>query len=126
MKVTSNHLGRIEDEAGLTAFLEREVSIPFQSGQFFFRVFALEDYKENESVLLVKFHHSLADGMGLMGLCASLQDEYFHQHLYEFAPSISCCKLALMWLIFPFSLLYELANVIFMKRENNLLSLSGS
>jgi NRPS condensation-like uncharacterized protein len=62
----------IEEESDLTRFLEREVTIPFQDGGFYFRIFALQNYSEKESVLLIKFHHALADGMSLVGLCASL------------------------------------------------------
>jgi NRPS condensation-like uncharacterized protein len=83
--------------------LEREVTIPFEEGGFFFTIFALQNYSEKESVLLVKFHHSLADGMGLIGLCASLQDEYNHDQLYEFAPKLNWCQFAGMIITLPFT-----------------------
>lgn len=46
--------------------------IPFDDDGLQFKLFAVENYNEKESVLLFKCHHALADGMGLIGLTACL------------------------------------------------------
>lgn len=70
-------------------------------------------------MLLVKFHHSLADGMGLIGLCASLQDEYYHDQLYEFAPKLNWCQWIGMVLSLPYTVVRQLVNVLFMMRTSD-------
>lgn len=75
MRVERDWTGKlIKEEADLTRFLEREVTIPFKEGGMFFKIFVVENYNDKESVLLFKCHHALADGMALMGLVTALQD----------------------------------------------------
>lgn len=75
MKIDNCYDGKVfKEEKDLTRFLEREATIPFEEGGFYFKVFALENYSETESVLMFKCHHALADGMSLMGLLTCLQD----------------------------------------------------
>ena len=64
--------------------------IPFEDDGLQFKLFAVENYNEKESVLLFKCHHALADGMGLIGLTACLQDQYVKDQLFEFAPKLNC------------------------------------
>jgi NRPS condensation-like uncharacterized protein len=75
VKVNKNGDGKeIKEDADLTRFLELEVAIPFKENELMYKLFAVEDFNEKESVLLFKCHHALADGMSLMGLITCLQD----------------------------------------------------
>lgn len=64
----------IQNEGHLIQFLEKEVTVPFQDGTLFYKVFVIENFSETESVLVFKCHHALADGMSLIGLLTGLQD----------------------------------------------------
>ena len=64
----------ILEEEHLLRFLEQEVTIPFTEGRLFYKVFAVENFSDGQSVLVFKCHHALADGMSLIGLLTSLQD----------------------------------------------------
>ena len=70
----------------LTEFLQNEVSIPFDEDGLWYKVFAVEDFSETESVVMFKSHHALADGMSLIGLITSIQDTYSVDQLREFRP----------------------------------------
>ena len=93
--------------------MSTEMSIPFEEGKLFFKVFVIEDYSETESIMLFKCHHAIADGMSLIGLLSSMQDEYRYDQLYEFAPKLSCCTTLLMWLCLPFSICQALWHILF-------------
>ena len=82
----------IHSDEHLVRFLEKEVTIPFHDDTLFYKVFAVENYSDRESVVIFKCHHALGDGMSLVGLLTSLQDHYSHDQLYEFAPNVSCFK----------------------------------
>ena len=77
LKVEQNYKGDpIKTEKALIDFLANEVSIPFEEGKLFYKVFVVENYSETQSVVMFKSHHCLADGMSLVGLLTSLQDVY--------------------------------------------------
>ena len=73
MKLEKCYKGEdIKEDKDLCRFLEREATIPFEDGDLPYKVYLVQDYSENESVLMWKCHHGLSDGMALMGLMTSL------------------------------------------------------
>ena len=110
-------------EAEMVDFLSNEVSIPFEEGNLMIKVMVVENFSETQSVIMFKSHHSVADGMSLIGLLVSMQDQYNPDQLYEFSPSQSFWKSLLMWICIPYSILRALCYVSFsLKGHNNALT----
>ena len=77
VKVDQTSTGRpIDSDAALTEFYLTEMNIPFEEGKLFFKVFVVENFSETQSVIMFKCHHAIADGMSLIGLLCSMQDQY--------------------------------------------------
>ena len=77
VKVEQTSLGNpIDSDAALAEFYTTEMNIPFEEGKLFFKVFVVENFSETQSVVLFKCHHAIADGMSLIGLLCSMQDQY--------------------------------------------------
>ena len=112
--VENDFSGRpIKTEEDLVCFLENEASIPFEDGGLSYRMFVVENFSETESVLIFKCHHSLADGMSLIGLLTSMQDHYSIDQLREFGPQFPWWKKLLLWICLPFSMLTGMFFVLF-------------
>ena len=56
----------------LSKLKKSDIANPFDENGLFYKIIAVEDFSETESVIMFKCHHVLADGMSLIGLIASM------------------------------------------------------
>ena len=73
---------------------------------------------------MFKCHHALADGMSLIGLIASMQENYSKEMMYEFRPKLSCCGRLCLVLCTPLIMLRALVDIYFFQPiQKNVLTL---
>lgn len=127
MKVERLHDGtKIQTDRHLAQFVEREVQIPFRSGELFYKVIAVQDFSETESVLIFKGHHALMDGVSIMQLFSSFQDKYDKDQLYEFGPKLSFLSWLLVFLCLPVSMVRAACfSQFILRKERNLWAKPG-
>ena len=94
-------------------FLELESTTGFAEDGLFYKLFIVEDFSERESVVMFKCHHALADGMSLIGLIASMQENYSKEMMYEFRPKLSCCGRLCLFFCTPLIMLRALIDIYF-------------
>jgi len=56
----------------IQGFIEKEFSIPLDIKNRLWKIFYLEDFNEEKSMFIIKYHHSLGDGESLLNLLFSL------------------------------------------------------
>jgi len=57
---------------------------------------------------MVKFHHSFADGVGLVSTLTAISDNYDKNNLFENAPALSLFKNLLAHLVCPIYIVWAL------------------
>ena len=84
------------------------------------RIFIIPDYAKDESVLLVKYHHSLADGIAFIMFITHLADtpnfEQYPKILFKF----SLLQNFILMLLLPFGMIWlSIKSLFYIKPERN-------
>ena len=66
-----------------------------------YKFILLPDYNPNESVIMMKIHHSMFDGLGGAAFCLALSDECDINSMPALKP-LSCCTQFIVYLLLPF------------------------
>mmetsp|Transcript_25700 Transcript_25700/g.29560 ORF Transcript_25700/g.29560 Transcript_25700/m.29560 type:complete len:93 (+) Transcript_25700:496-774(+) len=75
-----------------------------------------ENYNENESVLLFKEHHVMADGIGILEIILLICDEFKPEAMIDFRPTTWLNQM-ILYAISPLFILYYLFPVICKRRD---------
>lgn len=67
---------KISNEDELADFVSHESQVKGCLHLPQWRMFIKQDYKEGQSLLVLKMHHTMADGYGMAAFLANLMDEY--------------------------------------------------
>lgn len=89
---------------------------PFDNVQY--RWFLITDFKENESILVLKVHHSMADGMAISSMLLAMNMKPDVKDMIGFKP-LSAMKWAYIYLALPFISLIETFNLLFLRHDRN-------
>jgi hypothetical protein len=81
----------VHDEKALAEFMARKKSIRESFDFVQWREFLFEDYSANESIFVLKMHHSVADQTALMLLFFNLQDFATTKDMPKLTSRISFC-----------------------------------
>lgn len=88
-------------------------------GNGLWRFYFFHDYSPTESVLVLKVHHGLADGIALVMECGNLADVPEVQTFPSVSERFPFCKRLLLFTTVPFSIIYLLVKGMFESRETN-------
>ena len=85
----------IHNEKQLLGYLEKEMTIrePFDNPQF--KCVFIPDYQPDKGLIIVKFHHSFSDGLGVSSFLLSLSDQFDGKDLPGLKPLSFLKKLAI-------------------------------
>jgi len=78
--------------------------IPTRSLQY--RLYVVPDYSEDESVVILKMHHVLGDGLAVVVLLGIWQEYYDPEQFVQTGNVNSCLKDFCLFLLKPFSIMY--------------------
>jgi len=116
---------KIKTERDLVDFIEGEIFTRIDPTLPPYKWFIVQDYLEGKSLLIYKYHHSFADGLGLIGLMAVLADEYDYSNLINQTKALSCGMKLLVFATLPVTLLMMVAKTIGLKKQDNILKKPG-
>ena len=85
-------------------------------------IYFCPNYEHSQSLMMLKVHHVLGDGLGLLYMFATLQDSYDANQFIQTTTVISTLQKVIMAAIKPFIAVYALAWFVFFKRDRNSLS----
>ena len=71
----------VHDDKSLNEFLIEEENIRDPMDTVQYKLILIPDYQEDKSIIILKSHHSLADGMGYASFMQSLNDKYDSEDL---------------------------------------------
>lgn len=69
-------------------------------------VWICPNFENNESIAIFKAHHVISDGMGIMLLFGTLQDNYSPSQFVQTTEVLNCCKKFILYLLKPLTLMY--------------------
>jgi NRPS condensation-like uncharacterized protein len=115
----------LKTERDLLDFIEGEIFTRSDVDLPPYNYFIVQNYLEDKSVLIYKFHHSFADGLGLIGLLACLGDEYDHSNLISQKKALSWGMKLLIFTTLPITLLMMIARTAGIKKQDNVLKRPG-
>ena len=106
----------IHNEKDLSNFLEKEINrvIPLNTPQY--RMWIYENYNENESVIIFKEHHVMADGIGILEIIMLITDEFKPEAMIDFRPT-SWFNQLILYLISPVFLIYYLFPIVWKRAD---------
>jgi len=82
-------------------------SKPFKSNRPKYKWYIVSNYQETKTVAIIKIHHVIADGMGILTIVGNLCDDY-SQISFPIMPSIPVFKLIFAYIIGIFLIPYYL------------------
>ena len=105
------HVKDIHNESELNKFMaeKNQIRDPFDNAQY--RFYLIPDYKEVESVFVMKSHHCLTDGLGTSSMFLALSDNYDKTALPSLKP-VSFCKKVVINLCMPYLYLKGVMNMV--------------
>jgi len=83
------------------------------------RVYFFHDYSQSESVLVLKVHHCLADGIALVMECGNLADVPQVQTFPSVSERIPLSQRLMLYMTVPFTVPYLIVKTLFVARQNN-------
>lgn len=96
---------------------EQSKRLPLEHLQW--RFFFIPDYSEEESVVVMKIGHSLADGIANVMMIAHLNDTPSVQNYPSIMPALSYLQHIVIALCLPFGLLAVIAKMALLRNEKN-------
>lgn len=98
-----NDINTWEDAQNLMSEVQN-VTYPDDGLQW--QVWICPNFANNESIAIFKQHHAICDGMGIMVLFGTLQEDYHPSQFIQTTQVLNAFQQFVMYLIKPFSLLY--------------------
>ena len=110
----------IHNEQQLNEFMARvnQIREPMDNVQY--RMYLIPDYKDGESVFILKAHHVLSDGLGCSSMGLALSDNYDKNALPALKP-LSLCKNFMIHLCLPYLYLKATLSMLFTFRDENVI-----
>ena len=108
----------IHNETDLANFMtyQQVVRESLDSTQYKFII--LPDYNPSESVILIKVHHSMLDGLGGAAFCLALSDECDINSMPALKPLPWCTKL-IVYLLMPFLVPIKSLQMLCKRQDSN-------
>ena len=106
----------LHNEKDLSNFLETEINkvIPLDTPQY--RMWIYENYSDEESVIIFKEHHVMADGIGILEIIMLITDEFKPEAMIDFRPT-SWFNQLILYLISPIYILYYLFPIVWKRAD---------
>jgi hypothetical protein len=82
------------------------------------KFYIIPDYENDKSILVLKAHHSLGDGMGFAHFFLALSDDYNHKNLNALK-SISWIKKIIVFILQPFLIIFYSIKLLFVNKDYN-------
>ena len=110
----------IHSEQQLNEFMARVNRIREPMDNVQYRMYLIPDYKDGESVFILKAHHVLSDGLGCSSMGLALSDNYDKNALPALKP-LSLCKNFMIHLCLPYLYLKATLSMLFTFRDENVI-----
>lgn len=101
----------IHSEKDIGDFLASEINKPIPHNTPQWRMWIYENYSETESAIMLKEHHVMADGVGILEILLLMTDEFRPDALIDFRPT-TWIKQLILYLISPLFVLYYLIPIL--------------
>ena len=107
----------IHSEKDLGDFLTNTINEPLPLSSPQWRMWFYENYSDEESVIIFKEHHVMADGLGILEIILLMTDEFNPDALIDFRPT-TWFKQMILYMISPLFILYYLLPILCKRRDN--------
>ncbi len=99
---------------------QQNIDIPEQNLQW--TVWIMPEFENGkESLMVMKVHHVIGDGLGIMIMLATLQDNYSPDQWIQTTEVLSCCMKLIIMLLKPFTLVYAFLFFLFWSTDKNVI-----
>lgn len=96
---------------------EQNIDVPEQDLQW--KCWFMPNFENGQSACLMRIHHVMGDGLGLMGVFATLEDVYNPDQFTQTTAVISTCKKICLVLLKPFLAMYAFVWFLLWPTDNN-------
>lgn len=105
-------------------FMSQRQNISFPEDQLQWHLWLVPNFKDNESLVICKSHHVLADGLGWLLMLGGLQDTYNPNQYIQTTKVLSKCKKFLLTLAKPFTMTFSFLGFLFWSTDKNVIKKS--
>lgn len=103
----------------MSELISEQQNIEFPEDQLQWHIWFVPNLNDQESLFVMKMHHAIGDGLGILILFATLQDNYSPKSFIQTTEVLSTCKQFIIFLLKPFTLLYAFVFFLFWKTDKN-------
>jgi NRPS condensation-like uncharacterized protein len=108
----------VSSSKDLHELMVKEQMLKFKEGGLLYKFILIPDYSESKSCFIIKASHSMGDGMAFSSLFLALSDVYD-------SSALPCLRqtpiwlMAFLYLLYPFLVLKETINVLFLRSSDS-------
>jgi NRPS condensation-like uncharacterized protein len=101
--------------------MAKESNTAFPEDELQWHLWFIPNYNENESLIIMKAHHIMADGMGWILTLGSLQETYDPKQFIQTTQVLSKCRKLTLALLKPITMTYSFVYFLFWKTDVNVI-----
>lgn len=95
----------ITSDDDIIKFLEKEQTIRDPLDTLQYKIFIVENFNEHESLLILKSHHSMCDGIATLVMTSSFaRDSYTPEKFHQLVPRLTLQQKVQLYLTLPYSM----------------------
>ena len=95
----------ITSDDDIIKFLEKEQTIRDPLDTLQYKIFIVENFNEHESLLILKSHHSMCDGIATLVMTSSFaRDSYSPDKFHQLVPRLTLQQKVQLYLTLPYSM----------------------
>lgn len=95
----------IKNDKDIVEFLEKEQIVRDPLDTFQYKIFIVRNFNEDESLLILKSHHCMCDGIATLVMTASFARESYSPEMFnQLVPRLTFAQKAQMYLTLPYSM----------------------